>query len=230
MTTVIVHDAIGAHVAHLPAGHVAGYTTGSGPVPWTAAQFLAHPGAVRIDQDPSASDPTADVLDIESGAATPASAAAWCKRARVSYNSATRPGQRKPAVYVNRSNMTAVANELTAAGISGVGIWLAAPGTPQATAEAMIERASGPFPVIAVQFAFGGAFDTSVFSAAWLQEVSVTQPKPPAKPPAKPPVPPGQWDDPDFWTWEQSVMVCGTGKDGKFHLFALEGAEWVKVR
>ena len=222
--TTIVHDAIGANVSHLPPGHAAGYTTGSGPVPWTAAQFLAHPGAVRIDQDPAASDATADVLDVENGAATPASAPGWCKRARVSYNSATRPGQRKPAVYVNRSNLTAVANELTAAGLSGIGIWLAAPGTPQAAAEAEIEHASGPFPVIAVQFAFGGAFDTSVFSTAWLQEVSVNQPKPPAKPP----VPPGQWADADTWTWKDAY-VTGTGLDGEMHLFALRGGKWVKV-
>jgi hypothetical protein len=44
-------------------------------------RFAAHPGAVRIDQDPAASDPTADVLDIEAGAATPASAPGWVRRA-----------------------------------------------------------------------------------------------------------------------------------------------------
>ena len=83
VTPVLVFDATHDNIGALPAGaQVAGYTTGTGThIRWTAADFAAHPGAVRIDQDPAASDPTADVLDIEAGAATPASAPGWVRRA-----------------------------------------------------------------------------------------------------------------------------------------------------
>jgi hypothetical protein len=223
MTTVIVHDAIGANVSHLPDGPAAGYSTGSGDVPWTAAQWKAHPGAVRIDQDPGASDPTADILDVERGAATPASCVGWVKRASICYMTASRPGQRKPAIYVNRSNRTAVADALIAGGIrEGVGLWLANPGMTRAAAEAMVDGASGPFPIIAVQYQFGAQYDTSVFSQAWLQEVSVTAP-------AKPEPPPGEWRNPAEWTWKD-VWEIGIGLDGNLHVFHKEGGTWVKLR
>jgi hypothetical protein len=169
MTLVIVHDAIGADVGKLPAGPAAGYTTGSGPVPWTAAQFAAHPGAVRIDQDPAAKDPTADVLDVENGAATPADCASWVKRATIDVMLKTRPGQRNPAIYTSESNVTAVVNALVDGGVhGGVGLWVASWGIGQAAAEAMVNKASGPYPVIGVQFENGPDYDTSVFSNSWL--------------------------------------------------------------
>lgn len=93
VTSVVVYDATHANIGQLPKGvQVAGYTTGSAGIQWTAQDWAAHPGAVRIDQDPAASDPTADILDIEAGAATPASAPDWVKRARASYESQARPG------------------------------------------------------------------------------------------------------------------------------------------
>ena len=68
-SAVVGYDLIGANIGHAPAGaQLAGYSTGSGGIPWTAAQWAAHPGTVRIDQDAAASDPTADVLDVEGGA------------------------------------------------------------------------------------------------------------------------------------------------------------------
>ena len=73
---------------------------------------------MRIDQDPAASDPTADVLDIEAGAATPASAPGWATRALASRASQARPGQRAPAVYMSQSRVTEVVNALIAGGIS----------------------------------------------------------------------------------------------------------------
>ena len=45
----------------------------------------------------------------------------------------------------------------------------------------------------------------------------------------QPPVPPGQWKNPDEWTWKDAYQA-GIGLDGKFHLFHLENGHWVKVR
>src|ERR1700758_1337040 len=116
VTPVLVYDAIHDNIGALPAGaQVAGYTTGTGTdIRWTNADFAAHPGAVRIDQDPAASDPTADVLDIEAGAP-----------ARASRTSGARPGQRPPAVYMSQSVVAEVVNALNAGGVSsGVGLWV----------------------------------------------------------------------------------------------------------
>ena len=124
---------------------------------------------MRIDQDPAASDPTADVLDIEAGAATPASAPGWVRRALASRTSQARPGQRSPAVYMSQSQVTEVVNALIAGGISsGAGLWIAHFGLTQAQATQMVLTASGPFPVIGVQFRNTPAFDVSVFSSDWL--------------------------------------------------------------
>ena len=225
MTTVLVCDATHDNISHLPHGQAAGYSTGTGShIRWTAADWAAHPGAVRIDQDPQASDPAADVLDVEQGAASPGNCPGWVRRARVSYNSATRPGQRRPAIYASRSQVTAVCNALVAGGVtSGVGLWVADWGRTRAQAEAEVNAASGPFPVIGVQYANAGLYDMSVFSAAWLKEVSAVTA------PAKPPVPPGQWKNPDEWTWKEPVIVAAQGLDGKFHMFALTGGAWHKV-
>ena len=223
MSTVVVCDATHANIGHLPHGMAAGYTTGSHGIAWTAADWQAHPGAVRIDQDPAASDPAADVLDVEQGAASPADAAGWAKRALASYKAATRPGQRHPLIYMSRSQVTAVVNALTAGGVtSGVGLWIADWSRTRAQAEAEVGTASGPFPVAAVQYHNAGLYDISVFSAAWLQEVSVTTP-------VFPPVPPGQWKNPNEWTWKDAYQA-GIGLDGKFHIFHLENGHWVKLR
>src|SRR5271156_1320492 len=102
MTLILVHDATTEGFASLPAGMVAGYSTGPG-IEWTAAQFKARPGAVRIDQDPKASDPTADVLDVESRAATFADCPVWVKAARNNIESRKRLGQRSmPAIYMSK--------------------------------------------------------------------------------------------------------------------------------
>jgi hypothetical protein len=190
MSTVLTYDAIGADVSHLPKGQAAGYSTGTGVVPWTVAQFAAHPGAVQIDQAPvnTALNERADIQDVETGAATPGDVVAWVKAARASFAAGSRHGQRLPAIYVNMSNVSAVANALTAAKLTGVGLWIANWNLTQPEAEALISVASGPFPVVAVQFRNAGLYDVSVFSTAWLAEVSAapTPPKPPAPPAPKP--------------------------------------------
>jgi hypothetical protein len=180
--TVAVADATHAGIGSLPKGLAAGYTTGSGGVPWTAADWKAHPGAVRICQDPSASDSTADVLDVEQGAATPGIAARWAEAAAAHVAAATRPGQRHPAIYMSLSSVTPVVNALIAGGIhEGVSLWVANWNLTEAEATALVVHAGGPFPIIGVQYANRGAYDVSVFSAAWLGAVSGDQPPPPAK-------------------------------------------------
>jgi peptidoglycan hydrolase-like protein with peptidoglycan-binding domain len=183
VTPILVFDATHDNIGALPKGaQVAGYTTGTGThIRWTDADFAAHPGAVRIDQDPLASDPTADVLDIEAGAATPASAPGWVRRALASRISQTRPGQRSPAVYMSQSRVAEVVNALTNGGIgSGVGLWIAHFGLTQAQATQMVLTGGGPFPVIGVQFRNTPAFDVSVFSSDWLATGSQQPPTVPA--------------------------------------------------
>ena len=180
IATIPGYDATGENISTLPrpdgAYIVAGYATGTGPVPWTAADWQQYPGAVRIAQaGPLAADEAvhADVLDYENGAATLADLAPWAKNARAAYTAGLRPGQRTPAIYASASNLTAVCNALVAGGVaSGVGLWVAHWGIPEAQALSMVANASGPFPVIGVQFANGAGYDDDVFSVPWLQNVS----------------------------------------------------------
>ena len=44
----------------------------------------------------------------------------------------------------------------------------------------------------------------------------------------KPAPPPGQWDNPEAWTW-QSAVTAGTGLDGKLHMFHFTGTAWAKA-
>ena len=177
MTSVAMFDATGANFAHLPAGQAAGYTTGSSGVPWTDAMWAARPGAVRIDQTPSASswDALADVQDFETGAVTLAEIAPRVKSMLAAYHAAVRPGQRSPAVYVGaRPNATPVVNALIAAGIrSGVALAVAAPGMTDAEAQALIDQEHGtPWPIVWVQNGFHGDYDSGWADVAWLTAVS----------------------------------------------------------
>ena len=175
-SAVVGYDLISANIGHAPAGaQLAGYSTGSGGIPWTAAQWAAHPGTVRIDQDAAASDPTADVLDVEGGAATFADCPGWVRRAQKDFASAARPGQRWPAIYASASNITPVVNALTAGGVtSGAGLWVADWSFTKAEAFAEVLNAAGPFPIVAVQWSSGQFYDTDVFSGRWLANVSAT--------------------------------------------------------
>lgn len=172
----IVYDATGANLAKVtfPKGVMAaGYDTGSDGIAWTTEQYAAHPGALHIDQDVKASDFTADILDVENGAATPGEAPDWYVKARASFEAGKRPGQREPAIYVNMVNVHQVANELVAAGItSGPKLFLANWNDSNAEAIATVGDASGPYPVCGVQFANAGTHDVSVFDSGYLSAVS----------------------------------------------------------
>jgi hypothetical protein len=173
IATVTVCDATHANVGSLPRGAAAGYSTGRGSVPWTVADWNAHPGAVRICQDAGATDATADCLDVEAGAATIGTCARWAGAAAANYAAARRPGQRRPAVYMSLSSVTPVVNALIAGGIhEGVSLWVANWNLTEAEATVLVARTSGLFPVIGVQYRNAGSYDVSVFSAPWLDAVS----------------------------------------------------------
>ena len=177
----------------------------------------------------TAADETADVLDYENGAATLADIAPWALAAKAALAAVTRPGQRHPAVYASASNLTPVCNALAAARVTGVGLWVANWNDTRDAAVAMLQASSGPYPVIGVQYANRGLYDEDVFLASWVNARSAV--KPPQPPPAaRPAMPPGQWDDPQAWTWAEAALI-GKGLDGNMHAFAYSKASnvWAKV-
>lgn len=185
LTTVI--DCTGAKLGTFPvtAGELlAGYVTGTGDVPWTPGQFAAHPDAVRIDQWPTLTESgaTADVIDVEPGAVTIEGIVPALNALRVSFTNGIRPGQRWPAVYVERSELTPAANALNAAGITeNVPLWLTEP-MPEHAAIDILNASGGPFPIIAVQYAFNSDYDISLVSTEWLNYVSKAPENTQAKP------------------------------------------------
>lgn len=176
MSFTFAFDVTARFYSQVPQGfQLAGYDTGSEGIAWTPAMWAAHPGAVHIDQDVRASDGTADVLDCEEGAVPVGSAliASWARTAQENWAAAKRPGQRRPAIYCSASNVTANVNALVKGGIlHGVGLWVASWGIGTAAALAELAEASGPYPVIGMQFADDGDYDADVFSSAWLEDVS----------------------------------------------------------
>lgn len=180
MSIQIAYDCTRANIGSAPAGLLAGYTTGSSDIRWTAADWAAHPGAVRIDQDAGASDGTADVLDVEAGAATVSDVPGWSKLALANFRAKKRTGQRTPLIYMSQVNVTPVANALTGAGMAdgSVGLFIANWNLAQGEAVAEVLAASGPFPVCGLQFKNAGLFDIDVFSSAWLNARSGPHPAP----------------------------------------------------
>ena len=182
MTLVWGWDAIHANLSGVPAGQGAGYTTGTRDIKWTAADFAAHPGAVRICQDAAASDATADVLDVEQYAATPELVPGWFARAIAARQAGQRADQRAPAVYCSLSVVPAVAAALGASGELGKpDLWVADWSWTMDEAAARIGTVIDGLVVVGVQFANRGQFDSDVFSSAWLASV-VTGPAPPPPP------------------------------------------------
>lgn len=179
ISIVVGYDATHANIAHLPKGQACGYTTGSQEIQWTAADWAAHPTAVRICQDSGATDHTADVLDVERYAATYADCPVWAKEAITNYEKIARPGQRKPAIYCSASTVTAVVNALKGGGVAGgIGLWVANWNLTEAQAVADVQTASGPFPIIGIQYTDAPHYyDVDVFDQTWL--ATVAEPAPP---------------------------------------------------
>lgn len=189
-------DATHANITHLPKGQSAGYSTGFDGVMWTADDWRAHPSAVRISQRTLLQDEdlTADVLDVEFGAATDADIVPWCQDAQFNFNAGTRPGQRTPAVYASMSRITHIVNTLIAGGItSGVNLAVANFSLTRQMAVNMVSLAGGPFPVVWCQYTDAGLFDMGIVSVSWLKRVSVKpSPQPVPTPVPSPGHPSGQ--------------------------------------
>lgn len=200
---------------------VAGYTTGTPDIRWTAEQFAQFPDAIRIDQDARASDPTADILDVEAGAATIAECAPWVKAARQNWLNAKRPGQREPGIYCSKSTVTAVANALVAGGVDRCPLWVASWGITENEVLSMLQGSGGPYPIVGVQFQNFPAFDESLFLNSWLNNVSRK---------AQMNEPPGQWNPGSGWEWADCV-IAGLGLDGKLHIFTFDpkAGTWAKA-
>jgi hypothetical protein len=219
-------DATGSNFSHLPKGlFYAGYTTGSGGVAWTPVQFSAHPSAIRICQDPGATDLTADVLDVESSAATLLDCAPWARAALANFRKATRPGQRSPAIYCSQSSVTNVVNALTAGKVTGIGLFIANWNLTKEQATADLAKSAGPYPVIGYQYADAGLYDLDVWLTSWVNAVSEK-----GDPPVNAEVPPGQWLDAATWTWDNCVLI-GKGMDDQLHVFNFDPTtgKWSKA-
>ena len=183
MSLVVGFDATHQNIAQLPPGQqYAGYSTGSSDIRWTAEDWAAHPGALRIDQDAAAAAGTADYLDVERGAATNAEAPGWYRRALMSYRAATRPGQRWPGIYTSLSNVTPLVNALIASGVTSGPKLVIARWDLAATLEDVLAiiGGSGPFPIVGYQITNTPGFDLDLFSAAWLNARSALPPPVPS--------------------------------------------------
>lgn len=227
MSLRVVYDVTGTNYGHQPSGPLALYVTGSAGVPATAAQLQAHPEAVLIDQTPASGqwDARADVDDYENGAVQLNELAPRAKERQASFKSAARIGQRSPAVYMSASNVTPVVNALIAGGVtSGVGLWVANWNLTEPDAIAEVTAASGPFPIIGVQYHNAGLFDISVFSGSWLDNRAAI------KPPVTHAIPPPGFDG-SSWQWKE-VTVIGVGLDGREHAFTYNPASnaWNKLQ
>lgn len=182
-TAIIGWDATHAGLPYVPKNEQGGgYATGLGDVPWTAADWKAFPGAVRIDQSPSlaAVDYTCDMFDYEAGAVQLGELPGLVKGAQAAWHAGTRPGQRWPGVYCSESNVTGVVSELTAQGVQcPLGVALYYPGAEYAREQ--VENSSGPYPIVWFQYSDlggGGTYDLDYWSSAWLHNVSTIPPKP----------------------------------------------------
>jgi len=217
-------DVTSAHFSLLKLGvQGAGYTTGSSDIRWAAEQWAQFPDAIRIDQDARASDHTADILDVEAGAATIAECASWVKQAQQAFHNATRPGQRDPGIYCSAGSVTPVVNALVAGGVGHCPLWVAHWGIGMNGALSLLNASSGPYPIIGVQYASSEGFDSDVWLTDWLKNRSTATPP-------KPAAPPGQWADPRSWMWKDAVTI-GTGLDGLLHVFVFDPVKgtWTKA-
>ena len=142
----IMLDAIGGDADNIPATtpKVAGYVTGTGDVPWTAADWARFPqaGHVRIDQSPTLTvwATSADVADMETGAATEGTVVAQglVRQAKGWWSFA----------YVSQVNLASLQDAARAAGLTRLQYWVANWNLDEAEAAAQLGG-----DIVAVQWA-----------------------------------------------------------------------------
>jgi hypothetical protein len=197
-------DAIRTSAHNIPPGtpKVAGYVTGSGVVPWTAAEWalFPHAGHVRIDQSPSLAEfarGNAAVADIEGMAGT-VTAFVPAVHARIA------AGAQWSTIYGTDGTIAAVAVELEKSGSHGwyyghVDCWLADWNLNEHQAAALAGTQVHGLTCRAVQWASpssnpgtlvpgshltlaAAGVDLSVAEAAWHAPATAPAPAPPPAP------------------------------------------------
>lgn len=224
VTTVNGWDATSANLSKVPSvmgPYGGGYITGSDGVPWTMAQRDQYPQAVMYDQSSivTSVDITADAFDLENGAVTVGEIAQCVKDGRSAFNVVARIGQRWPAVYMSESNVTTVVNALIAGGVTSCPLIVADYSYSYTEALADVANASGPFPIVGVQYSDAGgngAYDLDVWSLEWLNNRS----KMATESYAVSTLPPGEWRGP--------IVLTGEGIDGNIYTTTLkaDGKTW----
>lgn len=155
MTVLTTVDTISKFVDNIPADfagiqQVNGYITEvgtTGDIKWTDANWHRFPHYVekRIAQLPD-NDPAADILDVETGAATDKAAIDWVKMLHAKLQPAV--------VYVDKSNVASLYSALGAVGeLDQTYIWLADWSLDENEAAALLGTEYGGFKVVGVQWA-----------------------------------------------------------------------------
>jgi hypothetical protein len=172
LATVEGYDVTSENYTHRPAtGQPAFYVTGTPGIIATPAMRSAYPGAILINQSDTDQDVIADMYDVETGALTPAQVPALIESARVAR--LTGNGRRNPGVYVNQSNITPVVNELVAAKLTNVPLWVADYNLTLNGAITALQGSNGPYPIVGYQYADAGLYDEDVWQESWVTAVSM---------------------------------------------------------
>jgi hypothetical protein len=170
---------------------VAGYDTqaggGTGYIAWTPQQYARHTKpypALHIDQDAGASDYLADLLDVETNAATQDEIVRWITNARIEYEKGTRKGQRWPGIYCSESNVPGAVSVLHNANIGDVPFTVANYNLSPTEAQRRVSIATGPYPAYGYQYgdqAFNSQADFDVWAVKWLTSWKPTVTPPPVQ-------------------------------------------------
>lgn len=189
---------------------VAGYNTGTPDIVWTPADLAMIPAdltVTMIDQGYPGNSPnySANERDCENGA--------WTIEDAVNKD---HWNVVRPCLYLGFPNTFQEAYDAGWRGdVRLVQASSSAPSSPPTVPKGIN--------VIAIQWNFSNPnYDGSVvFDPYWPKEAPVTTPTAA--------VPPGQWNNPDKWTWKDCAVV-GSGTDGNFYVFAYDPTTnlWIK--
>ncbi len=147
MTVRLLYDSVTASNIPVSATMVAGYLDGR--YAWSEHDWQRHPTAQRVRITVFASDVAGDVLDVETGDATPAQAPGWVQKRR--------DQGAWPSVYMNLSTWPMVRDAIRAAGLVEPPYWVAAyDGNPELMPGA-----------VAKQYQSTNAYDLSSVAPFW---------------------------------------------------------------
>lgn len=166
--------AAGIHALDSAPDMIAGYVDGR--YAWTASDWALFPHSVQVKIAVSASDNEGDVIDCETGDATPEEAAGWVRRRKAA-------GLYRPTVYCNKSTVSAV-REATGTLVAGkdYDFWVA--DWTGSAHEVTLPGPGASAKAAAVQYKSTNSYDESaVYDDGWPHRTaSSAPPKAPAKP------------------------------------------------